>query len=339
MAFEDDSGTVGITSTIPIEIPLAADVRVVDMNNRFITSPHPKELVHKAERAGLGFNLCGWVKGLFTIGMSELFEEIVVVDGGDCADLVALADFWTDKGIDVVYFNYPSGRDRGAMRDAMTRFMEHFEVTFEEVQKVASQLSEVRSRLHELDRLTWEEGRVAGWENHLYLVQSSDFGGDLDLFSWALDNFLEEARSRPTGWASRSNEGVDRPRIGYVGVPPIITDLYQNIDELGGTVVYNETQHQFTMPFESVNIIDQYLNYTYPYGGRARLEFIENEITRRKIDGIILYSENFCYKSIINTYIKTHLDLPVLEIEGKSPEPMDARTRLRLEAFIEMLGN
>jgi benzoyl-CoA reductase/2-hydroxyglutaryl-CoA dehydratase subunit BcrC/BadD/HgdB len=92
------------------------------------------------------------------------------------------------------------------------------------------------------------------------------------------------------------------------------------------------------MPYNSDDIVEQYLNYTYPYGGRARAEFIEREIARRKLDGIILYSENFCYKSIINTYLKSHLTVPSIEIEGKSPEKMDARTKLRIEAFIEMLA-
>jgi benzoyl-CoA reductase/2-hydroxyglutaryl-CoA dehydratase subunit BcrC/BadD/HgdB len=120
-------------------------------------------------------------------------------------------------------------------------------------------------------------------------------------------------------------------------VPPIITDFYQRVFELGGAIIYNETQHQFSIPNKTDDIIEQYLNYTYPYGGRARLEFVEEEVQRRKLDGIILYSENFCYKSIVNTYIRTHLKIPTIEIEGKSPEPMDARNRLRLEAFIEML--
>ena len=91
------------------------------------------------------------------------------------------------------------------------------------------------------------------------------------------------------------------------------------------------------MPNTTDDIVEQYLNYTYPYGGRVRAEFIEQEISRRKLDGIILYSENFCYKSIINTYLKSHLSIPCIEIEGKSPEKMDARTGLRIEAFIEML--
>ena len=87
--------------------------------------------------------------------------------------------------------------------------------------------------------------------------------------------------------------------MGFVGVPPIITDFYQQIQNLGGNIIYNETQHQFSMPHKTNDIFEQYLSYTYPYGGKARLDVIEKEISKRKLDGIILYSENFCYKSII----------------------------------------
>lgn len=326
--------SIGITSTVPLEVPLAAGINVIDMNNRFITSPDPKKLVAQAEHAGLSFNLCGWVKGLYTMGSSGSYDRIVVVDSGDCADLVALADFWHDLGVNIIYFNYPTNRSFRSMRTALDDFRELFNVTEDAVIRTKRELDVIRRKLHELDRLTWQEGKVSGLENHLYLVQSSDFGSDPVLFDRALDNFLEEARSRPR---NHSLPGEDAPRLGFVGVPPIITDFYQKMAELGGAVVYNETQHQFSMPKLTDDIVEQYLNYTYPYGGRARLEVIEEELERRDLDGIILYSENFCYKSIINTYLRKNLKIPSIEIEGKSPEPMDLRTRMRLEAFVEML--
>ncbi|UCH89997.1 MAG: 2-hydroxyacyl-CoA dehydratase [Thermoplasmata archaeon] len=335
MASEQDLVTVGITSTIPIEVPLAAEgVKVVDMNNQFITGVNPQELVARAERAGLSFNLCGWVKGLFAMGMTGEYDKIIVVDGGDCADLVALADFWEEEGVEVIYFNYPKSRQPKPMKDAIESFMEYFEVTNDKVNQTRLNLAGIRSKLYDLDTLTWKDGKVTGLENHLYLVQSSDFGSDLILYERALDNFIEEASARPRGFSF--GEG-DRPRLGFVGVPPIITNFYQSVDLLGGAIVYNETQHQFSMPFRADDIVEQYLSYTYPYGGKARMEFILKEIERRKLQGIILYTENFCYKSIINTYIRSHLKVPSIEIEGKSPENMDARTKLRLEAFIEML--
>jgi benzoyl-CoA reductase/2-hydroxyglutaryl-CoA dehydratase subunit BcrC/BadD/HgdB len=314
---------------------MAAGVPVVDMNNRFITSPSPKALVAEAERAGLSFNLCGWVKGLFALGMRGTCDRIVVVDGGDCADLVALSDFWQENGIDIIYFNYPTSRKWTVMNNILKDFAEEFQVSDHEVKEQKAELDRIRIKLHELDRLTWQEGKVKGLENHLYLVQSSDFGADAVLFEQVLDRFIEEARGRETDFALISDTS---PRLGFVGVPPIITDFYQQVESFGGAIVYNETQHQFSMPNTCEDIVEQYLNYTYPYGGRVRAEFIEQEIARRKLDGIILYSENFCYKSIINTYLKSHLSVPSIEIEGKAPEKMDARTRLRIEAFIEMLS-
>jgi benzoyl-CoA reductase/2-hydroxyglutaryl-CoA dehydratase subunit BcrC/BadD/HgdB len=170
MEIDSEIGTIGITSTIPIEVPLAAGINVFDMNNRFITNPKPMELVHQAERAGLSFNLCGWVKGLFAMGMSNIFDKIVVVDSGDCADLVALADFWEDAGIEILYFNYPTSREYIAMKSALKHFMKYFEITMEELKRTKSQLDEIRIKLHELDRLTWQEGKVSGPHSRIRML-------------------------------------------------------------------------------------------------------------------------------------------------------------------------
>jgi benzoyl-CoA reductase/2-hydroxyglutaryl-CoA dehydratase subunit BcrC/BadD/HgdB len=35
--------------------------------------------------------------------------------------------------------------------------------------------------------------------------------------------------------------------------------------------------------------------------------------------------------------LREHLPLPILTIEGDGPTPLDARTRLRLEAFVDVL--
>jgi benzoyl-CoA reductase/2-hydroxyglutaryl-CoA dehydratase subunit BcrC/BadD/HgdB len=83
--------------------------------------------------------------------------------------------------------------------------------------------------------------------------------------------------------------------------------------------------------------VERYLRYTYPYGIFARLEDIKREIKRRKIKGIIHYVQAFCYRVIEDVILRETLDVPVLTIEGDLPKVLDTRTKLRLEAFIEML--
>jgi benzoyl-CoA reductase/2-hydroxyglutaryl-CoA dehydratase subunit BcrC/BadD/HgdB len=127
-------------------------------------------------------------------------------------------------------------------------------------------------------------------------------------------------------------------RIGYIGVPPILLDLYEFIESVGGSVVYNETQRQFSLPGKTQDIVDRYLGYTYPYGVFARLEDIQEEIQRRRIQGIIHYVQAFCYRAIEDVILREVLNVPIISIEGDVPKKMDARTRLRIEAFIEMLS-
>jgi len=132
----------------------------------------------------------------------------------------------------------------------------------------------------------------------------------------------------------RPRDGV---RIGFIGVPPIVTDLYQFIEDIGGHVVYNETQRQFSMPFMELDIVERYRSYTYPYGIFSRLNDIKTEIKKRDIKGIIHYVQAFCYRVMEDVILRQVLDCPILTIEGELPRPLDARLRLRLEAFVEML--
>jgi len=49
---------VGITTTIPCEVLLAAGLRPVDLNNVFVSDPDPARLVEEAERRGFPSNIC-----------------------------------------------------------------------------------------------------------------------------------------------------------------------------------------------------------------------------------------------------------------------------------------
>ncbi len=102
-------------------------------------------------------------------------------------------------------------------------------------------------------------------------------------------------------------------------------------------MVFNEIQRQFSMPYESSDIVEQYLRYTYPYSIFCRLADIKAEIARRRIDGLIHYVQSFCFRQIQDIILRQEIKIPILTIEGDRPAPLDARTRLRLESFVEML--
>jgi benzoyl-CoA reductase/2-hydroxyglutaryl-CoA dehydratase subunit BcrC/BadD/HgdB len=322
---------IGLTSTIPVEIVFAAGKTPVDLNNRFIASPEREALLAKAEAIGFPHTTCGWIKGIFGVAVAEGIQEVIAVTQGDCSNTHALMEVLQTRGVRIFPFAYPYDQDRRLLALQIEQMMRHFDVTREEVQEAKETLDRVRSKVHEIDRLTWQEGVVTGGENHLFLVSTSDMNGDWQAFEAEAERFLAETKGR--------RPAADGVRLGYLGVPTIFTDLYACLEELGGRVVFNELQRQFSMPFVTDDIVEQYRLYTYPYSFFTRLQDIKKEVQTRRIDGLIHYCQSFCFRQIQDIILRQEIKLPILTIEGDRPAPLDARTRLRLESFVEMLRN
>jgi benzoyl-CoA reductase/2-hydroxyglutaryl-CoA dehydratase subunit BcrC/BadD/HgdB len=86
-------------------------------------------------------------------------------------------------------------------------------------------------------------------------------------------------------------------------------------------------------------MVEQYRSYTYPYDIFHRLADIIPETGRRKVDAVIHYVQSFCFRQIEDMIIRKKLPLPILTLEGDKPGPLDERTKIRLEGFVEMLGD
>jgi benzoyl-CoA reductase/2-hydroxyglutaryl-CoA dehydratase subunit BcrC/BadD/HgdB len=321
---------VGFTTSVPVEVLFAAGVVPSDLNNLFITDPDPQRLIERAETDGFPKNLCNWIKGLYGVVITQGVETVVCVMAGDCSNTRALAEILSHRGMRVVPFSYPYDRDRASLEHEIEKFRDAFGVRTASVQTVERSLEAVRLNLAEIDRMTWEDGLVSGKENNLWLLSASDMEGDYRQYEKISSEFLRQARRR---------KGQAGMRIGYVGVPPITLDLYDFLENLGCQVVYNEVQRQFSLPYFSCDIVDRYLLYTYPYGIFPRIEDMKREISRRRIEGIVHYVQAFCYRVVEDVIMRETLGVPVLTIEGDLPRGLDARTKLRLEAFVEMLGN
>lgn len=320
---------IGLTTTIPVEVVFAAGMVPVDINNIFISHPKSSKLVEEAELAGYPRNLCGWIKGLYsTILSQEEITSLIAVTQGDCSNTHALMETLHLQGVEIIPFSYPFDRDRELLKLQIDKLIFSLGTNWEKVEEEKKRLDRIRAKVHKLDQLTWQENVVSGEENHLYQVSCSDFWGETDLFAEKLDNLLAEAEKR--------NTFKEKVRLGYIGVPPIITDFYPAVEELGARIVFNEVQRQFAMPFSTEDLVEQYRLYTYPYDIFGRLEDIQREIEKRKIDGIIHYTQSFCFRQIQDLIIRQKLNIPVLTLEGDRPGPMDARSKIRLESFIEL---
>ncbi|MFH1057216.1 MAG: 2-hydroxyacyl-CoA dehydratase [Pseudomonadota bacterium] len=326
---------VGITTTVPLELLLAAGVAPVDLNNRFITHPDPAGLVRRAEEMGLPATLCAWIKGIYAWLLDHPEVQTVIgVTQGDCSNTHALMELLSLAGRRVIPFAYPHGRDRAGLVRALAGLAAALDTSLDRAEQVRRDLTPLRRDLERLDRLTWQKGRVSGAENHLWLVSASDLDGDPADFQARLRAFLRTAEARP------ARQG--RPRLGVLGVPTIIDGLNQTLEDMGAAVVYNEVPHQFALlpplDYGGDGLAAQYLRYTYPYDVFHRAEAIAREAARRGLDGLIHYTQTFCYRQVQDLSLRQLLALPMLTIEGNQPGPVDGRTRLRLEAFLERLS-
>jgi benzoyl-CoA reductase/2-hydroxyglutaryl-CoA dehydratase subunit BcrC/BadD/HgdB len=324
-------GAVGFTTSIPVEVLLAAGKRPVDLNNVFISEPRAQRFVQRAERSGFPSTCCAWTKGIYGVLSALDVEEVIAVVRGDCSQTQALMEVLQMEGTRVYPFAYPYDRSPQAMGEEIRKLREHYGVREREVKEVKAHLDRIRGKLNRLDLLTWHDNLVTGKENHAFLVASSDMKGDPWAFEQEVDAFLEEVGTRVP---SPEEEEI---RLGYLGVPPIWEDLYEKLERPGVRVVFNEIQRQFSMPYLAPEIEEQYLLFTYPYEVFFRLKDIQRETIRRGLDGFVHYAQAFCFRQIEDKILRQTLSKPVLTVEGDRPEPLDGRTETRIEAFLEML--
>jgi benzoyl-CoA reductase/2-hydroxyglutaryl-CoA dehydratase subunit BcrC/BadD/HgdB len=320
---------IGITATIPVEIVFASGHTVADLNNLFITAPNPQELVVRAEQDGFAHNICAWIKGIYSVTLEGGFKQIIAVTGGDCSNTVALGEVLAAKGVAVIPFAFPLDADRRKLYTQMDRLRKTLGTSWGAISQTKSRLDRIRAGLRRLDELTYLENRVSGLENHRFLVSSSDFGGDPDAFQEKLESFIYSAGER--------EPLKEEIRLGYLGVPSVFSGFYELIESLGARVVYNEVQRQFSMPAATSDIVEQYLAYTYPYAVEGRIRDIRKAIEERHLNGLIHYTQTFCYRQIYDILLRKNLSVPILTLEGDRPASLDSRTGLRIETFIQML--
>ncbi|KOA18666.1 2-hydroxyglutaryl-CoA dehydratase, D-component [Clostridium homopropionicum DSM 5847] len=322
---------IGLTTTVPIEVLIAAGYTPIDLNNIFITSKEYTKYIDMAERDGFPKSMCAWIKGIYGACLQNNIKDIVGVMEGDCSNTKALIDVFKLKGINIHPFSFPHSHKKEDVKKEINKFMDIFQVELEEVEIIREKLNSLRQLAKEIDELTYKQNKVSGFENHLYQVSLSDANGDMSAFEADLKKALKDMRKR--------QPVVKKIRLGYIGVPPMTGDIYEFVEKFNAHFVYNEVQREFAFPRADIasNIYEQYYDYTYPYDMEYRIKELEKQIKERKLDAIIHYTQAFCYRSIDDIILKEKLNIPILNIEGDKLNTLDARTKLRLEAFLDML--
>ncbi|MDD5448602.1 MAG: 2-hydroxyacyl-CoA dehydratase family protein [Actinomycetota bacterium] len=331
--------SIGFTTTLPVEIILAAGLKPVDLNNLFVSSDNPQAYIDLALEKGFPQGTCSWLKGIFgaVVGLGAPRRVIGVVRG-DCSGTQVLLEALDWEGVEVIPFSFPLPKDEGALEREMVKLSKKLGTSMGEAEKWISRLRRTRENLWELDRLCWKENKVSGLENHSWLVSSSDFWGEPLFYTRKLEKFIESVNFRDP-MDRRSGLPFKREiRLGYVGVPPIDPEIFSFAESLGARFVFLEVQRQYSMPFPGASLVGMYLAYTYPYSVRGRCEDINRECKRRGVDGIIHYVQSFCYRNLEDVIFSERLETPMITIEADCPGGLSAPARSRLENFIQVLG-
>jgi benzoyl-CoA reductase/2-hydroxyglutaryl-CoA dehydratase subunit BcrC/BadD/HgdB len=321
---------IGITTTVPVEILIAAGYQPVDLNNVLVSAPDPNKYVTIAERDGFPLNCCAWIKGIYGVCMDSNIHDVLCVTSGDCSNTIMLMEVLKLKGKNAMPFAYPERPNQEEMDYVLEKLAATFGTTLEAADKVRQELKSARDLALKLDELTWKENKVSGGENHLWLVSSSDFNGNVAKYKKDLTTLLDAVPKR--------QPYDNQTRLGYIGVPPVYArELYHYIEKNGARVVFNEVQHQFAMPLGGKNLAEQYTHYTYPYSLNERLADIKTEIKKRKINGVIHYVQAFCHRGIGDIVMRSAIDVPVLTLEGNAEFYLNGHVKTRIEAFLDMI--
>ena len=155
---------IGITTTVPIEVLLAAGFMPVDLNNVFITDADPERLVRKAERAGFPLNTCAWIKGIYSVCLEQKLDSVICVTTGDCSNTTMLMEVLKLRGIKTISFAFPETPDIDRMQIALESLADRLGTDMVNSEKVRKSLEPCRETLREIDRLVRD--LMAGPDDH-----------------------------------------------------------------------------------------------------------------------------------------------------------------------------
>lgn len=318
---------VGLTSTVPVEIVLAAGGVPFDLNNRFVGDDDPASLVADAERRGFPVGTCAWIKGLYGAARKHRIRTLVGVVEGDCAETRALLEILAAEGVRIVPFAFPASRRADDLAESMRRLADAFGVDWARAEEEKRRVDAVRALARTLDERA-AKGTVRSDALFAALLDTSDFLGDPDRCAEALRMRLD-APDAPEA----------RIRLACAGVPTIWSDGWAVLESRGARVVDHETPRQFAR-LEGIGrpLVESWLDYTYPYDTASRLADMTSRMAARGVRGLVHYTQSFCHRLITDRLWREGSPVPVLTVEADRPGAVDARTLTRIEAFLEQVG-
>jgi benzoyl-CoA reductase/2-hydroxyglutaryl-CoA dehydratase subunit BcrC/BadD/HgdB len=316
---------VGLTHTIPLEILVASKRQTQDLNRLFLDDTNPQGLLEEAELAGFPQQVCNTTKGIYGAALRHGINELIVATASNCSHPGALIDILSLHDIKIVPFHYPQDRSPDSLAHEIKKLARHFNASPVEINQARIRLNTIREKVHEIDRLSWQENKVSGAENHHYLLATSDMKGEPERFEREVDQFL--------GKLDKRQPRKETVRLAFLGAPPLCSNLYETLEELGARVVYNEIQHQTSMPYLCDSLVEQYRSFTPTYDIFTRLEEIGQQLEIRQVHGIIHSPTTSCSGRVEDLLFRQQLKLPLLTLRTDRVGPLDTHSRMLVTDF------
>jgi benzoyl-CoA reductase/2-hydroxyglutaryl-CoA dehydratase subunit BcrC/BadD/HgdB len=308
--------TVGITALVPPELIFACKKIPCDINN-FV----PKSNLQPSSK------LCAWTAiWRDMIQKRDIpLEYLVVVAGGDCHNALVDGQKVAMKGIPTFFLFYPFEDDPDYLEEQLKK-LSHFLGGVKEPESFKL-IKKLKKKVLEVDNKR-VKGMISAEKAFEIMVSSSDLGGDIAKFQMHIEEVKEQNQEYTN-------------RIALLGVPPIYSDFHSILRSFGLHVVYDELPYEFArLSGESIEeLAKNYCNYTFARSLEFRLNFLEKELEKRKVEGVIHYTQFACHHLLEDDILRERLGYPFLTIQGDLPGKTPKQAISRLEAFSEMLGS
>ena len=148
-------GTIGFTTTIPVELVFAGGYIPCDLNNVFVADENPMRYIERAEVDGFPKSMCNWVKGIYGVVMEHHVDAVITVMEGDCSNTQALAEILRYRGIRTIPFSFPYDKDREILAREIGKLMKELGVDTETLADVEKGIAGTRKTLAMIDEMTW----------------------------------------------------------------------------------------------------------------------------------------------------------------------------------------
>jgi benzoyl-CoA reductase/2-hydroxyglutaryl-CoA dehydratase subunit BcrC/BadD/HgdB len=306
---------IAITALVPPELIFACGGEPFDVNNVIpISKKTPRN------------KLCAWtaIWQEMLVKREQKIDSLIVVAGGDCHNALVDGQKAAMSGIPTHFFFYPFDGDSEYLESQLYKLRDflgniEYPEKFREINKLKKTGQEIDKK-----RLS---GKISSVDAFRILVSFSDLRGGLNGFQKAIAEVKE-------GDIELNN------RVALIGVPPIYYDFHEVAQSLDLQIVFDELPYEF-IRHSGVNISEvarDYSDYTFARPLDFRIGFLQKELEKRKVDGIIHYTQFACHHTLEDEVMRQKLDYPILTLQGDMPGKTPEQIKLRLEAFREMIA-